>query len=294
MTRFFQIFAIIALYLFFIYLVYKKESSTKIFLTSILFFLIPVIPYLIFNIVVYQNPFHGFLLQAWMTKFTGWIFHESFSFYFLNLIKENVLILFSILGIFFIFKNEKKIKYIIPFVFLFVFIFYNITKHKEMRLLLNIFPFLYILTSYGLISFSNLFKKQRNMLLTILVSIGLILIIPNLSLNNYDDKLDNFNNFDQNYQKIWISNPAFIVKTDLKADELIYFPLYNSEKIKTLKGKVDEVDSILINTCDILPCPPSDSSCNQEHDDFINLLEENFNLHLNEKKGECEYYIFVK
>jgi len=41
------------------------------------------------------------------------------------LIKENILFLFSILGIVFIFRNEKTGKAIIPFVFLFSVIPYN-------------------------------------------------------------------------------------------------------------------------------------------------------------------------
>jgi len=43
-----------------------------------------------------------------------------------------------------------------------------------------------------------------------------------------------------------------------------------------------------------MPCPPWESSCNQEHDNFIDLLKEKFNIYLSDEVGECNYYIFTK
>jgi len=297
MTRFFQIFIIIPVYLFFIYLIYKKRVTLRKFFISILFFIIPIIPYLILNLILYNNPFYSFLLQAWMTKFTGWIFYQPFNFYFLNLIKDNALVLLSILGIILIFKNEKFDKFIVPIVFLLAFIPYNFSQHKEMRFLLSVLPFLYILTSYGIVKFSSLFKRHQNILLLLILIIGIFQVVPKLRLTDYDDKLGPFYNFVQNNEiedGIWISNPSFIVKTELKADELIYYPLYNSKKMVKLQTRIDGVEYVLISTCDILPCPPWESSCNEEHDNFINLLKEKFNTYLSDKVGECNYYIFTK
>jgi len=297
MTRFFQILIIIPVYLFFIYVIYKKKSTIKKFLISLLFFIIPLVPFLIFNFIVYNNPVYPFQLQIYMTQFTGWIFHQPFGFYFSNLVKENVLVLFSILGIIFIFRNEKFTKFIIPFIFLFAFILFNLSEHKEIRFLLQIFPFLYILTSYGIVKFSDMFKTHKNILLFIIILIGIFQVTPNLRLNDYDDKLDIFYNFVQNndiIENIWISNPSFIVKTELKTDELIYYPLYNIEKMGELQNRMDEAKYVLINTCDVLPCPPWEELCNQEHNNFINLLKQEFNLYLSESRGECEYYIFNK
>ena len=297
MTRFFQISVIIPIYLFFIYLVYKKKSTFKEFFLSIFFFLIPLVPYLILNFILYNNPFHSFLLQAWMTKFTGWIFHQPFYFYFFNILVENVLVLFSILGVLLILKNEKFSKSIIPFVFLLAFIPYNFVLHKEIRLLLPIFPLLYILTGYGIIKFLDLIKKYKSILLLLILAIGILQIMPRLRLNDYNDNLDPFYNFVQNSEikdGIWVSNPSFIVQTGLKADELIYYPLYSTEKIIELQKNKDNAENILINTCDILPCPSWEGSCDQEHSNFINSLKEDFKISYYETVGECEHYIFTK
>lgn len=296
MTRFFQILVVFPIYIFFIYLIYKRKATIKEFIKSILFFFAPIIPFFILNLVLHNNPFHSFLLQAYMTKITGWVFHHPFNFYFINLVRENALILFSVLGIIFILKYGKSNRIIIPFVFLFVFVSYNLALHKEMRFLLPVLPFLYMLVGYGIVKFSGLFKKYKNILLLLILAGGIFQVAPQLRLNDYDDKLDVFYDFMQTKEikeGLWISNPSFIVYTDSKADELIYYPLYNTGKMTELQSKMDEAKYVLINTCDIMPCPLSENLCSQEHNNFLNSLKEEFYNYFYEKLGECEHYIFT-
>jgi len=294
MTRFFQIFIAIPLLLILLYLIAKNKESFRRLLNFSIFFLIPIIPYLILNYFLYNNIFHPFLLQFWMSNNTGWVFFQPFWFYFINLVKENILILFSVLGLLFIFRKYDS-KLIMAIVFLFIFVPYNLVAHKEMRLLIPALPFLYILTGYGLLYFVNLFKRNKKLILSLLLFIFLILNIPDLRFDRYDDNLDVFYNYIEAKEignGLWLTNPAFIAFSDDKADELIYFPLYNSEKIDELSSDIADAEHILINTCDILPCPPSDSSCSEKHDDFIDLLKERFTLESFSEKGQCKYYIF--
>ena len=294
MTRFFQIIIIIPIYLFFIYLTVRKKTTIKQIFISLLFFLLPIIPYLILNFLLYNNPIYPFQLQAWMAKFTGWIYHQPFDFYLINLVKENALILFSILGIVLVLRNEKKYKCIVPFVLLLAFLPYNFASHKEMRFLIPIFPFLYILSGYGIVKFSEFFRNHNSTILSIIILIGIIQIHPQLRLNDYDDKLDTFYNFVKNNKEgVWISNPSFIAYKDIKAEELIYYPLYDIDRIDQLQRNVDDAKYVLINTCDILPCPPYEDSCMEEHENFLNTLKGNFNLYYNKKLDNCEHYIFT-
>ncbi len=293
MIRFFQIFAFIPLFLLLIYLAMKKKESFRKLIDFSSFFLIPVAPYLTLNFI--DNPFYPFLLQSWMSKYTGWVFSQPFCFYFINLVKENVLVLFSILALIFIFKKHDFKKISLAIVFLFIFIPYNLVSHKEMRLLITALPFLYILTSYGLVYFINLFNKNKNLLLALLLIVFLIINVPKIKFDRYEDNLDIFYNYVENEKidnGLWISNPSFIVYSDYKADELVYYPLYNSEKIDKLITNIDNAKHILINTCDLLPCPPDDITCNQKHNGFIDLLKEKFTMHSYNKYGSCEYYIF--
>ncbi|MBU90176.1 hypothetical protein CMO94_01435 [Candidatus Woesearchaeota archaeon] len=294
MTRFFQIFAFIPLVLLLFYLVVKKKKAYKTLFYFSMFFLIPVVPYLILNYILYNNIFYPFLLQSWMSKYTGLIFSQPFYFYFVNLVKENVLSLFSILGLLFIFKKYDFKKLTIAIVFLFVFIPYNLVAHKEMRLLITALPFLYILTGYGIFYFVGLFKRNKNLLLSLLLITFLIVNVPKLKFDEYADNLDVFYDYvgdERVGNGLWISNPAFIVYSNVKAD-LIYYPLYNSKKIDTLTDDIDNAERILINTCDLLSCPVSDNTCNQKHNNFINLLKNRFNMLYYNKFNQCEYYIF--
>src|SRR3989338_7799166 len=120
------------------------------------------------------------------------------------------------------------------------------------------------------------------------ILIGILHIAPQLRLNNYDDKLDVFYDFMENKdikEGLWISNPSFIAYNDAKADELIYYPLYNIEKIKNLKEKIksgkNQAKYFLINSCDIMPCPPYEEPCAREHEKFIATLIKNFKAELN-------------
>ena len=165
-----------------------------------------------------------------------------------------------------------------------------------MRLLITALPFLYILTSYGLLYFVSFFKKNKNLLLSLLLIIFFILTIPKLKFDRYEDNLDLFYDYIDNEKimgGLWISNPAFIAYSDAKADELIYYPLYNSEKIDFLIDNIDNAEHVLLNTCDLLPCPSPDIACNRKHNAFIDLLKEKFVLVSNTKHAQCEYYIFT-
>jgi len=244
---------------------------------------------------LYNNPVRPFILQSFMTKYTGWVFHQPFNFYFINLLRENILILFSILGIFLIIKKYKFEKLALIVIILIAFIPYNLVAHKEMRLLIPILPLLYILTSYGVMNFCSMFKKNKNLILAFLLIVFLFFNVPKLNFDNYDVNFKLFYDY-INSNKIenglWISNPAMIAHSNLKASELIYFPLYNSEKIDYLIENIDNANHILINTCDILPCPPYDDSCNEKSNDFISFIKNRFDLVSETIDGKCSHYIF--
>jgi len=294
MTRFFQIFAFIPLFLLLTYFIAKKKESIKSLFDFSLFFIIPMIPYLILNYFLYSNIFYPFLLQSFMTKYTGWIFYQPFNFYFIGLVKENILVLFSVIGLIFIFRKPEINKISLATLLLFLFIPYTFAAHKEMRLLISTLPFLYILSSYGVFYFADLFKKRKTLILSLLLVIFLFFNIPNIKFDAYEDNLDLFYDYVKNTRignGLWISNPAFIAYSGYKADELIYYPLYNSKKIDKLISNLENARHILINTCDILPCPSDDVSCTEKTDNFISLLKETFILKSNQKNGQCEYFI---
>lgn len=296
MTRLFDIFFVFLILVIYLFLAYKKRESIKNLIIFFMTFLVPVVPYLLLNSYLYNNPFYPFILQSFMTKYTGWVFHQPISFYFVNLIKENILVLFAIIGCWIVFKRGNFNKRALLTIFLFIFILYNTAKHKEMRLLISVFPFLYAFVGYGFVNFVDLFKKNKKWILFLLLIIWSFQTIPQLEFNRYNDNLGPFYSYVDSMEinnGIWITNPSFIVFSDKKAEELVYYPLYNSVRSKELQTKIDTAQSVLINTCDILPCPPADD-CLEETEEMIGLLNEKLRLVYYGGHGECRHYIFEK
>jgi 4-amino-4-deoxy-L-arabinose transferase-like glycosyltransferase len=292
MTRFFTVIAIIP---FFFYLRIRKKKDFKGFLTLIGFFLIPVLPYLILNQLLYDNIFYPFIFQAFMTKHTGQVFNQPFPFYFVNLLKENIFILFSIPGIYYLLKKRSETGLFFFSLLIFAFVPYNLVAHKEMRLMIMSLPLLLMVSSYGLVQFSLRFKKKSNIIIAILLLAFMIQAIPQLRFNTNDDPFDIFYNYIDNSNikgELWISNPAFIAYSDYKA-ELLYYPKMDLNMLDILEVDIVDAESILVNTCDIA-CQPSDPICEANVRQFIESMKENFELVSSDNFWDCELYVFEK
>ncbi len=297
MTRFFQIFAILPLLLLSLYLACRKKGSLKSFAAFLACFLLPAIAYLLLNTYLYSDPLYPFILQAYMTKETGWVFHQPIYFYFAGLLKENFLAIFALVGFAAAMRKKSLQTGILLIVFIFPFILYNLSDHKEMRLMIPLLPFLYILAGSGILYTSGLFGKYGKFAALPFLILWAFTTIPQLKTGKYSSGFDAFYGYAESLEPdggIWISNPAFIAFSDKKADELIYYPLYNSQKSALLQAKAGKASAVLLNTCDILPCPPSDTGCKYETEKLISIFRKSLRLKFYEMSGNCERMIFEK
>lgn len=295
MTRFFQIFLVLPIMIFYLLLFYKKKVSFKELSLFLIALMIIIVPFIILNFCLYKDPFYPFTLQAHMSQNTGWIFYQPVSFYFINLIKENFFVIFAILGFFFMFKKREFNKLVIMSLFLVPFSFYVMKNHKEMRFLIPLLPFLYIIVSAGLVCFVESLRKYKSIALSLVFAVWFLQTIPALQFDRYDDRLDPFYTYINSTTingGIWITNPSFIVFSDKKAEELMYYPLYCSDKAKQLQQKVYKANAVLINTCDIFPCPESDTTCLEETAKLIDTIKKKLKLVFYEEQLKCKYYIF--
>ncbi len=295
MTRFFQILILIPLFLFMIYKVYKNKEKTNMLISFFVWFLVPVVVYLLFNLYMYKNMFYPFVLQAFLTKFTGLLYHEPFYFYFVSLLKENFLVIFSFVGLFSILKKKEDNQILSSLLFLFPFVLFVFENHKEMRFLIPIMPFLYFLTTKGIVSFTGIFKKKKKILLILIMLIWVVFSVPNLRLDRYDDELDFFyeNMPEEGADKeIWISNPSMIVYSDYRAKELMYYPTFNHAKFLELESKIDSADMVLLNTCDLY-CEPYNDFCENDKNKLVNLIGMKMLIYKFEDRNACRKYIFI-
>ena len=299
MTRFLQLFIMIPIWL----IIIGNNDNLKHIINQAKSFIfglsIPFIPYLALNIFLYSNPVYPFLLQAFMTKYTGWIFHQPLNFYFVSLIKENFISIFVLIGIPLALMKPNGKKIIILSAFLLFFAFFSSIAHKETRFMLTFLPYIYIIASVGLFAVVNLVKKEKRLFYLVIFLISaawLVREIPQIEAPLYKEfpEFQEYTGNDAIKENIWISNPIFIADSGKKADELIYYPLYNSKKIDELADKLPKADNILINTCDILPCPPDDLDCEEKTKKILDSIKKDFKNIYSKKEQSCECLIFQK
>tara|TARA_Y100000310_G_C20704181_1_gene833368 strand:+ start:15529 stop:16890 length:1362 start_codon:yes stop_codon:yes gene_type:complete len=294
MTRFLQLFVFISVILIMAYL--NKHKIRNLY-KMIIGFVLALLPYLILNQIVYNNALFPFLHQIFLSANSGWPNYHGLGFYFIGLFKENFLYLLSIIGILIIFKKKDPRKMPIVAIFLLFFIFFNLINQKEMRFLILLFPYMYLLISYSVMYLSDKHKKYRTAVLSIVV-LSLIfsgfniftLYKAELNKNNpYNEFQDKF--MDAN-GKIWISNPITSVLSDNKVDKIIYYPVFNEEKKNELMSDIGQVDFVFMDSCD-LACSPSDSKCEDNKEDLLKFFKQELRITHSSSRNQCQQFVFT-
>ena len=297
MTRFIQLFAFIAILL--TYLIYSRKNAKTILKLS-LGFVIPVMPYLMLNQALYSNLFLPFSQQLFLTRNSGWQNYYSISYYFLELFKESFLYLFVILGIILSFKYKDVNKKYVAMSFIFFIIFFNSVNQKEMRFLIVLLPFMYLLISFSLIYLFNYFKKgiiKKALTAIIIISIALSFSTTYYYFKNEKNKIDTYEIMQEKLQsldansKIWISSPVISVLSNIRPDKLMYYPVFNEEKKKEFFNEFKNADFIFIDSCD-LGCKPNDINCEDGKRELLSFLKQSFIIIYSSKAEKCEQFIF--
>jgi len=298
LTRFLEIFVFFVIFaLFFIY--FRKENRfVQKFFRMLIGFLIILTPYLILNYILYKNLFYPFILQLFLTKNTGFMYHQPILFYFASLFRENILFVFAIIGLILIFKKPEYRKLVILSSFLIFFLFFSFISHKETRFMLLFLPYLCIIASYGI--FTILKTKNKKLSFYSIILILLIFFsqaVYNIKYNYFvgeDGRYSVFENYlDQSEGIIWLSNPIYSVFSNKKIDELMYYPTFNHDKFLELSSNLNKASNVLINTCDLY-CEPYNNLCSIDKNEFIRLLKNNFEIVYYGTEEECESYILRK
>lgn len=258
MTRFFQVFALIGLWLAFFFSTYKKPEFGKKLFYSALGILILILPYLLLNFYLYNDMLLPFKVQAHLTKTTGWMNYREFGFYFTGLFKENFFLIF-LLALPFYFKKNYKFYALVLIPLIYILIFFS-AKHKEMRFILAVLPFLYLLLAYCLEQIYNKLYDKKFGIAFFYVMIALWIFSTSiefkgvLSNQEEDKELLYFQDYlTKNIGSVWITSPLYALHSNQKIDGLLYF--YSSPNlIDFVNSNKYNVDTVLFNYCDI-ECP---------------------------------------
>ncbi len=298
LTRFLQF--LIFLSLFLVVLFYSNKKNIKNLLKVSIGFAILLLPYLVLNQILYSDSLFPFTQHVTITTNSGWHNYQPLKFYFFELFKENLLYLLSIFGIMLAFKNKDNNKKIIASAFLISFIFFNSIKQKEIRFLIILMPYMYILISLPLIYLLTKFRNNANRaLVIILVALSLTYSANNIYLYYQKESAKTSpyaeleNKFPDASGNIWISNPIIAVSSDKKISRLLYYPFFDKEGKNKIIQDADNADFVLLDLCDI-GCRPNDTECEKEKSSLLSSLKLKLKIIHSSESDECSQYIFEK
>jgi len=298
LTRFFQLFALLGIYIIYFVYIYKKPNfNRKLFSNSVGLLLI-ILPYALLSLHLYDDVLLPFKVQSQLTRTTGWMLYEDNLFYFRALLNENLLfvLLFVLLVLY---KNDHRFNALVfaPFVYIIIFSF---IKHKETRFMFVILPMLYLLLAYCIDRF---YAKVKNKVLAkrfFHVIIFFLMLFTFIKINNaiqnqqQDQQTSVFQNYlnKNNNGKVWITSPLYALYSDGKIDGLLYY--YSSKNLMKFLEANRDADTVLYNSCD-MECPPVelDALCPKSRS-ILNKMLLNFETIYQKDVGLCKYRIYKK
>lgn len=269
-------------------------------------FLAVLIPYLIFNQIMYGNFLFPFISASTIiSKVAGcnYLNYHPWYYYLITILKDNFLNIFALAGIYFSIKRFNKQKLLLLLCFLLPLIYFTQLHCRDYRYLIIFLPFLSILSANGISALiTSLNKKTKALTIILILIISITTAITYYSHTEPKAKIipkEIFYRFAQNKTiqgEIWITNPLINLYVTKKVN-LLYYPLYTTQKITTFDKYLNKnnISYIFLDTCGGgMTCSPEDVVCKQKTNHFINKLEEKFEKVYSKTFGNCHYYIFKK
>jgi len=256
--------------------------------------------FLIFNYFMYNGKlFLPFIEANKIMSFGLWLWQKGFMYYIIELLKQNFILIFGILGLLLCFKNYKNKDYlIISIIFLVFFSYFTYIKHKEFRYIISVLPYLMILTALGIDYFKNnlkgIFRKifiSFIILLIISYTIGITLFVFTYK-PYYNPGTEEFYKYFTNYKgEIITSNPMFIVySNDLKINLFYSW----EQSLEVYNKYLNSSNYIVVDGCELY-CLANDNYCNNYRDIFLEVVNKNslvFNKSLIRGDEKCEMKIY--
>lgn len=284
----------------------RRESGFK--LSRFVFgFLLLVGPFLVLNLILYKNPFYPIISATKTLGEYSFLWWKGQLYYIKALLfHENLCLLFGLVGAFFIVKTPRDKNKLMIFLTGSLFLLcIHMSGTQSLRYLMPALPYVYLLSGYGIEKLYDVFKTRRLYVFVVLVVLAAaLLFVRGRQFTSYrfaGKKLTVFQRYirlneDRIKGSVWISNPSMLVYSNLKASELIYYPLFDLHKARLLYEKLDTADLILFNVKDFPCTPPDDMKCRTAKRKLIRAIESNFHSewHVRDRDGKLSAGIFVK
>jgi len=310
----------------FLVLLFKKEKLGRKIrnISTISFgFIVPIIPYFVFNYLTYSNMFEPFISGSWIITTATWLYGSGITYYFAHFFLMNPIYLFFFGYVYLFFKEklyrnpqhcpvsieskEKQFKInaqlIIFLISILTIAYFIYVPRKEPRYLVTIIPLLAIMVSYCLVKVYQHLKKVEKPFIRpkafIIISIILLLVALPEELIFEPSPLFELETLRIIREK-GITGP--ILSSGPQLLSLLDQPiiLLNSMEFapRIYEQSQGKFELLSINDCDLI-CAPEDTVCLNQKDQFIKqvALENkqilNRDFIFKKSKQKCRFTLYM-
>lgn len=262
-------------------------------------FFVPVLPYLISNIIWYGNPF---LPLTWGSRLIAtshlWMYQGSVLFYVQVLFKDHLFSAFALVGIVFLLWKKRStssaLAVLVPALFLMYFI--NLA-HKEARFVLVFLGMVYILAACGMMVFVDVLiqkmktgKRMQHSLAAVVGVLLLLALMYRAQGSLVDEQTQPEKMFAAYISEHGINGSVFATSPFLAAfvDNRIVYPTDLAFASSVYANASESTEPLFAKTCDF-PC--NDAACTKMRDAFMQELLGNTRVAYHAEEQGCAVYI---
>jgi len=273
-----------------------------------------LLPYVIWNVIAYGNPFATLIAASNTMKLAlgcNVLRAQPWWQYFYWLIfSETKIHLFSIIGLFSLAKQWKKKHILLATSIILPLLYFIQLPCRDYRYITLFLPFVIILTGLGLAcTYDLITKKLKNKTKNKLFIVMLFVILFLTAYTSYLFFIKNnqtVNPAEKGYYEyaeqnnitggIWIANPIIAVHTNAKLEK-IYYPIYKAELSLSFYNYIAQnqqnIGAVFLDNCGGgMICPPNDAVCEQQTQRILSSLNDKFERVHDATHGRCWYRIW--
>ena len=278
-----------------------NEKIKKTFLFTISAIMI-IIPYLIYNLFMFQNIFHPWQQVAYEMSLAGQVMDYPLTYYLTGIPEVSMIMIMAVVGLVLLLKDWKDEKNkIILLLFILGFAYHmTLVEVKVLRYAILFLPFLIIITAYGIYSAMMHDKLLRNIMIVFLVisafaSISLDITYLKYSKTGTQEYLEKnyYNYFDkpQYYgARVMSTSPYPVALSDVRLYSLF---LPNTVSLKEYESQFDSF-YVMFSSVDN-PCDQTLDSCKKNEGreaKAFDYIYTNYKQVQNLTYANTNYYIF--
>lgn len=262
----------------------KRFYQLRKFVTG---FGIMTISFLTWNAFLYHHPLYPFYAMPGIYAQVPHEWHKEIGYC--------VRMLFKIEGWIFIFvplsllifrqKNWQHIGMLCVALLSFASIMKLPTYFDLPRFFILALPYLYILSAYGIVEvFAWLKKRPVHLSYVFFAVIAVYSVLQFHRLTQIPFRQDDLGplraylirNEENLHGPIWVSNPGIVSSTNLKIDELMYYPIFDLQKASRLLQELPTAGLIALDSRGLVCRPPGDVMCEEARQRLIEKIKEDF------------------